>query len=213
MPIVDAATHGHESAHYLALGDSYTIGEGVDDDGRWPVQLAALLRKRGITIAHPQVIARTGWTTAELSAAIDEEQAQGQLQPNYRLVSLLIGVNNEYRGASVHDYAADFARLLDRAIGFAGGHPGHVLVVSIPDWGSTPFALGSGRDRSRISREIDQFNAVAATLCKQRGATWVNITDITRNPASANLLVADGLHPSGQMYRLWVDRILATLPM
>ena len=199
------------AADYLALGDSYTIGEGVDEDDRWPVQLAAALRGRGVTLTHPHIIARTGWTTDELSAAIDQEQAQGQLQPAYRLVSLLIGVNDQYRGADVKTYALQFAALLDRAIGFAGGDPGQVLVLSIPDWSVTPFARGAGRDRAHIGEQIDQFNAAAAAICQHRSATWMDITDLTRMPSYSGLLVDDGLHPSGPMYRLWVERILFAL--
>jgi lysophospholipase L1-like esterase len=197
-------------ADYLALGDSYTIGEGVDDDARWPVQLAAALRARGITLAHPHIIARTGWTTDELAAAIDAEQAQGQLGERYRLVSLLIGVNDQYRGGSVADYQTRFEALLARAIAFAGGQPANVLVLSIPDWGVTPFA--TGRDRAAIAREIDGFNAAAAAICARQHVPWVDITGLTRMPAHAQLLVDDGLHPSGPMYRLWVEQILATLP-
>lgn len=192
---------------FLALGDSYTIGEGVGDDQRWPVQLAAALRARGIAIAHPQVIARSGWSTEELSAAIDEAQAQGQLLPRYGLVSLLIGVNDQYRGRSVADYGAPFTRLLERAIAFAGGDPAQVLVVSIPDWGATPFAQASGRDRGHIASEIDAYNALAAATCKERGVSWIDITDLTRRAELAHEVVADSLHPSAGMYALWVERI------
>jgi len=201
------AAHGTGPVDFLALGDSYTIGEGVGDDQRWPVQLAAGLRARGIAIAHPHVIARSGWSTDELSAAIDEEQAQEQLLPRYGLVSLLIGVNDQYRGRSVADYAAPFSRLLERAIGFAGGDPAHVLVVSIPDWGVTPFAQASGRDRAHIASEIDAYNAVAAASCQERGVSWVDVTDLTRQGDLAHELVSDGLHPSGAMYARWVERI------
>lgn len=201
------ATQETGPVDFLALGDSYTIGEGVDDDERWPVQLAAALRARGVAIAHPHIIAKSGWSTDELSAAIDAEQAQEQLSPTYGLVSLLIGVNNQYRGRSVDDYAAEFSRLLERAIAFAAGMPARVLVLSIPDWGCTPFAQASGRDRDQIAREIDQYNAVAAAQCRQRGASWLDITDLTRAPELAQLLVPDGLHPSGAMYALWVERI------
>jgi lysophospholipase L1-like esterase len=200
------------SAGYLALGDSYTIGEGVEDDARWPVQLAAALRARGYSLAHPHLIAQTGWSTDELSAAIDQEQAQGQLQPPYRLVSLLIGVNDQYRGGGAEDYAPRFAALLERAIGFAGGDPSHVLALSIPDWGVTPFARSAGRDRGHIAEQIDQFNRAAAAICEVRQVTWVDITGLTRMPEHAGLLVDDGLHPSGPMYRLWVERILSALP-
>jgi lysophospholipase L1-like esterase len=205
------AAQGTVPAEYLALGDSYTIGEGVEDDMRWPVQLAAALRERGVAIAHPHIIARSGWTTDELSAAIDEEEAQGQLQPPYGLVSLLIGVNDQYRGRSVDEYLPQFSRLLDRAIGFAGGDPAHVLAVSIPDWGTTPFAQASGRDRRHIAREIDEFNAAAEAYCVQRGVTWVGITDLTRVPELAHLVVNDSLHPSGEMYTLWAVRIQAAM--
>ena len=192
---------------FLALGDSYTIGEGVEDEQRWPVQLAAVLRARGVAIAHPQIIARSGWTTDELSDAIDAEDAHGNLQPHYDLVSLQIGVNNQYRGRSVEDYREEFSRLFERAVAFAGGDPAHVLVLSIPDWGTTPFAQASGRDRAQIAREIDEYNDVAAALCHRRGATWLDITDLTRRPDLTGELVADGLHPSAAMYTLWADRI------
>lgn len=210
MPPV--AAHPPAPTEYLALGDSYSIGEGVRDDQRWPVQLAAAMRARGIAIAHPHLIAKTGWTTDELSAAIDQEQKHGQLRKHYGLVSLLIGVNDQYRGSTAAEYAKKFSRLLDRAIALAAGDPKHVLVVSIPDWGATPFARASGRDRAQIAREIDQFNAVDASACHQRGVTWIDITDLTRAPKSAHLLVADGLHPSQEMYALWVARIQKALP-
>lgn len=198
---------GTAPVDFLALGDSYTIGEGVEDDQRWPVQLAAVLRAQGIPIAHPQIIARSGWSTDELSADIDLEDAHGNLQPRYDLVSLQIGVNNQYRGRSADDYGYEFARLFERAVALAGGDPAHVLVLSIPDWGVTPFAQASGRDRARIAGELDQYNALAAALCRQRGALWVNITELTRSSGLTHELVADGLHPSAEMYTLWVDRI------
>jgi len=198
---------GTAPVDFLALGDSYTIGEGVEDEQRWPVQLAALLRARGVATAHPQIIAKSGWTTDELSAAIDAEDAHGNLQPHYDLVSLQIGVNNQYRGRSGEDYGAEFSGLFERAVAFAGGDPSHVLVLSIPDWGTTPFAQAGGRDRAQIARDIDHYNDLAATLCHRRGATWVDITDLTRRPDLAHELVADGLHPSAAMYTLWVDRI------
>ncbi len=202
--IIDSGT---APVDYLALGDSYTIGEGVEDEQRWPVQLAAVLRARGVGMAHPQIVARSGWTTDELSAAIDAEDAHGNLQPHYALVSLQIGVNNQYRGRGVEDYREEFSRLFERAVGFAGGDPARVLVLSIPDWGMTPFAQASGRDRAQIAREIDEYNAAAEALCHRRGATWVDITDLTRRPDLADELVADGLHPSAAMYTLWVERI------
>ncbi|HEU0013481.1 MAG TPA: GDSL-type esterase/lipase family protein, partial [Longimicrobium sp.] len=140
---------GGGEMRFLALGDSYTIGEAVAEAERWPVRLAALLRERGMDVADPEIIARTGWTTDELSAAIDERDPQGP----YALVSLLIGVNNQYRGRSADEYRGEFAALLRRAIAFAGGDAGRVIVLSIPDWGVTPFA--EGRDRAAIAAEID----------------------------------------------------------
>ena len=201
------AGFGSAPMDFLALGDSYTIGEGVDDEERWPVQLAAALRAQGIAIGHPQIIARSGWTTDELSADIDAEDAHGNLQPRYDLVSLQIGVNNQYRGRSVEDYGVEFSGLFERAVAFAGGDPTRVLVLSIPDWGVTPFAQARGSDPAQVASEIDRYNDLAAALCRQRGATWVDITDLTRRPDLVHELVADGLHPSARMYALWVDRI------
>ena len=197
---------------FLALGDSYTIGEGVDPEARWPVQLAAVLRTRGIAIAQPQIIAKSGWSTDELLAAIDNAVAQGEVEPPYALVSLQIGVNNQYRGRSVDEYRAQFCVLLDLAIAFACGEPSRVLAVSIPDWGVTPYAQSAGRDRGQVAREIDAFNAVAEAVCRSRGVRWVDVTDLSRHPDHCHWLVADGLHPSADMYRLWVERIDRALP-
>jgi lysophospholipase L1-like esterase len=202
---------GEAALRFLALGDSYTIGESVDPDTRWPVQLAALLRERGIATAPPRIIARTGWTTDELAAAIDLEHPD----PSWDLVSLLIGVNNQYRRRSLDEYREQFNDLLARAIVLAGGRKGRVLVLSIPDWGVTPFAAGSGREPVRIGHEIDAFNAVAARACAARGVAFVDITPISRDPgAHADMLAADGLHPSAAQYSLWAQaaaRALADL--
>jgi len=185
---------------YLALGDSYTIGESVDESGRWPVQLAALLRERGVVIDAPKIIAKTGWTTDELSAAMDA----AQLQPRYGFVSLLIGVNNQYRGRALDEYEREFAALLARAITLAGDKPGRVLVLSIPDWGTTPFA--ADRDRAKVGREIDAFNAAARAECERRGVAYVDITGISRE--HADLVAGDGLHPSAAQYALWAKAAL-----
>ena len=206
---MSAGAHAYDQApaEYLALGDSYTIGEGVEDSERWPTRLAAALRARGIAIAHPHYIARSGWTSDELANAIDEEQLQRQLLPSYGLVSLQIGVNDQYRERDLGSFQLQFSALLERAIAFAGGKVKHVVVVSIPDWGHTPFAISSGRDRRQISAEIDRFNAAAAAFCHQRGVTWVDITDLSREPDAGQEVVADGLHPSPRMYARWVARI------
>ena len=181
---------------YLALGDSYTIGESVSADERFPVQLA-----KALNLGEPQIIAKTGWTTDELNAAIDAADPKGP----YDLVTLLIGVNNQYRGRSAEEYRTQFVGLLQRAIGFAGGNAKHVIVVSIPDWGLTPFA--EGRDRTKISREIDHFNAINREEAKRAGAKWVDITIISRRSDPA-LVAGDGLHPSGQQYAEWVRAIV-----
>ena len=193
------------AATYLALGDSYTIGEAVPEDGRWPVQLAA---RAGW--AAPNIIAQTGWTTDELSLAIDA----APLPARHDRVSLLIGVNNQYRGRTVANYAAEFRVLLDRAIGLAGGEAARVFVVSIPDWGVTAFAARDGRGRARIGREIDAFNAAARVACAARGVRFVDITPTSRDRGGdPAMLAADGLHPSAAMYARWVDDIAHTLPV
>jgi lysophospholipase L1-like esterase len=182
---------------YLALGDSYTIGEGVADAQRWPVRLVARLRHEGIAIDEPQIVATTGWTTDELSAAMDT----APLTPPYDLVSLLIGVNNQYRGRSVDEYRGEFQRLLDRAIELAGARRERVFVLSIPDWGVTAFGRQSGRDTAQIWRELDAYNAAARDLCTTRKVAWVDITALSRNWPGQ--VADDGLHPSGEQYSLW----------
>jgi len=190
---------------FLALGDSYTIGEAVAVEGRWPHQLAAALRAQGVDLADPQTIATTGWTTDELDAGIDAAAPQGP----FGFVSLLIGVNNKYRGRSLDEYRHQFEALLQRAIGFAGGDAGRVLVLSFPDWGATPFGAGSGRDLARVEIETDEFNAVAEVISTQRGVAFVDITDISRTHGTdPAMIAADGLHPSARMYALWAERAL-----
>jgi lysophospholipase L1-like esterase len=189
----------------LALGDSYTIGEGVATEDRWPMQLAALLRTHGLHVAEPKIIARTGWTTDELAAAI----ANADVKEHYDLVTVQIGVNNQFRGGSVDEYRAQFGALLARAIGFAGGRASHVIVVSIPDWGQTPFA--ARRNRGRIGLDIDAFNAVNRDETARSGSRYVDITTISRRAADeADLVVADKLHPSARMYAEWVRAIAPT---
>ena len=139
------------AASYLALGDSYTIGEGVTAPERWPNQLADMLRKNGVDVGEPEIVAKTGWTTDELSAAMDAHR----FSLPYRLVTLLIGVNNQYRGRDLDNYRAEFQKLLQRAIDLAGGNAQRVVVVSIPDWGVTKFGRESGRDTTEIARQLD----------------------------------------------------------
>jgi lysophospholipase L1-like esterase len=192
-----------ETSRFLALGDSYTIGESVDTVNRWPELLAAELHIHGCAIEQPLIIARTGWTTDELDAAITQTNPVGP----FALVTLLIGVNNQYRGRSAEEYRGEFRRLLLRAIDFAGGVSSRVIVISIPDWGVTPFA--GGRDRVRIASEIDAFNAISKEEAGLHGTRYVDITPLSRKAsAEQNLIAADGLHPSGVMYAGWVTCIL-----
>ena len=188
----------------LALGDSYTIGEGVAPDERWPLQLVARLRGEGVDIGESRIVATTGWTTDALSAAMET----ADFIPPYAMVTLLIGVNNQYRGRGVDEYRAQFRDLLQRAIRLAGGVAAHVIVVSIPDWGVTPFAAREGRDAAAVAREIDAFNVVASAEAASAGAARIDITAISRAAESRGELVGDGLHPSGAQYARWVEAIL-----
>jgi lysophospholipase L1-like esterase len=188
---------------FLALGDSYTIGEGERAARRWPVQLAALARQRGLFLAKPRIIARTGWTTAELQAAIKAANNH----KTYGLVSLLIGVNNQYQGQSVALYRTEFRDLLATAIHFAGGQPRQVVVLSIPDWGVTPFA--HDRNQPQIAREIDQFNLTAHEECQHADVAFVDITPLTRAAADIeNQFTADGLHYTGAQMQQWATLAL-----
>ncbi|HEY2346816.1 MAG TPA: GDSL-type esterase/lipase family protein [Xanthomonadaceae bacterium] len=195
---------------FLALGDSYTIGEAVGEHDRWPVQLVARLRALGVTLDDPQIIATTGWTTDELSAAMD----RSHFDPPYALVTLMIGVNNQYRGRDLHEYAEQFDALLARAIHLAGDDATRVIVLSIPDWGATPFGQASGRDLATIAAQIDAFNASAQAGTRVRGAAWVDVTPVSREVAhDASLAAHDGLHPSPSMYAKWVDLVLPAAQM
>lgn len=197
------ATDAKMSMRFLALGDSYTIGESVPESERWPVQLVELLRARGLAVGDPEIIARTGWTTDELAAGIDEARPKGP----YDLVSLLIGVNNQYRDRPSDEYRQEFRALLERAVAFAGGDPRRVVVLSIPDWGATPFA--EGRDRAKIRAEIDTFNAINREEAGRAGARYVDVTPQTRQAMGDPALVAgDGLHPSGTSYSRWAELVL-----
>ena len=190
---------------YLALGDSYTIGEGVAEDGRWPAVLARALRAEGVALDDPRIIATTGWTTDELAAAIDAAEPLGE----WDFVSLLVGVNNQYRGRSLENYREEFTTLLQRAISLARGRAERVLVLAIPDWGVTPFGATSGRDVAQVGRELDAFNAAAAAICAAHGVAFVDIAPVARERgAEAAMLAGDGLHPSAAMYALWAAQAL-----
>ena len=195
---------------YLALGDSYTIGQGVPENERWPVLLADTLRKRGLEIEDPQIIARTGWTTAELKSGIAQAKPEGP----FDLVSLLIGVNNQYRGVSrgytLEGYRQEFEELLQMAIDFAGGDPEKVFVVSIPDYSVTPFVAQTSKQKA--SREIDEYNQVNLEISLSKGVSYFNITPVSRlAQQDPELLAGDRLHPSGKMYRMWVDAMAGEL--
>lgn len=193
---------------YLALGDSYTIGESVAQGSSFPYQLAARLNSLGIKVGVPKIIAKTGWTTSELRDAIKAEV----LNTKFDIVTLLIGVNNQYRGNSIDTYRTEFRELMQTAIGLAGGNKAHVFVVSIPDWGATPFGTQSGRGVQRIAKEIDAFNAVNKEETLKEGISYTDITAGSRNAATDNSLVAeDGLHPSGLMYRDWVTLLAPSI--
>lgn len=187
----------------LSLGDSYTIGEGVDPADRWPDRLVRGLRGRGFVVADPTIIARTGWTTDELSAAIDQTAPRG----SFDLVTLLVGVNDQYRGRLAAEYRGPFRALLERAVGFAASVPDRVIVLSIPDWSVTPFA--SGRDRRRIAVEIEEYNAINSEEAHRTGAHYVDVTRLSKNAANdPSLLADDGLHPSARMYEMWAEIVL-----
>ena len=190
------------TAGFLALGDSYTIGEGVDAGSNWPAQLVARLRAAGDEPGDAEIIATTGWTTDELAAAIEQSRPAG----SRLLVSLLIGVNNQYRGRGLDDYAVEYSGLLEQAIRFARGDARRVVCVSIPDWGITPFAAAKAVDAARVAREIDAFNARARRIAVGQSAHWVDITGLSRGIAR-DMLATDGLHPSAQQYALWAERI------
>ncbi|ETZ19667.1 hypothetical protein N824_09355 [Pedobacter sp. V48] len=187
--------------NYLALGDSYTIGESVERYENFPNQLANELTKKGLIITPPIIVARTGWTTSELQSGIKDSGAPGH---KFDIVTLLIGVNNQYRGESKDVYRKEFKELLQIAINFTKDKKSHVFVVSIPDWGVTPYGLNSGRDPEIIAKEIDAFNAINKEETLAAGLNYTDITPASRLALSDKTLVAkDGLHPSGKMYAGW----------
>jgi lysophospholipase L1-like esterase len=195
-----------EKYYYLAIGDSYTIGESLPAIENFPNQVVSSMLNNAKAFMPARIIAKTGWTTDELEAGIVAANTTEPLRTSYDFVSLLIGVNNQYRGRSVDGYKPEFEALLQKAISYAGGKADRVLVLSIPDWGVTPFA--SGRDRAQIAREIDAYNAANKALALHYKVHYIDITPWTREAATDNsLLAADGLHPSGKEYRRWAERI------
>ncbi len=187
---------------YLALGDSYTIGEQVPFAENYPNQVVQLLRRDGYVVHAPEIVARTGWTTDELQFGINNRI----FLPSYDLVTLLIGVNNQYRGRSVEEYEEQFSALLEQAQAFAGNRKERVAVLSIPDWGITPFA--ATKDPLKISQEIDRYNEVNRRLTTAAGIHYIYITGLTREAQNdPSLLAADGLHPSGKEYQRWAEEL------
>ncbi|MDZ7659330.1 SGNH/GDSL hydrolase family protein [Fodinibius sp.] len=196
----------YQEISFLALGDSYTIGESVDEEERWPVQLADSLRQHGYSVSPPDIIAETGWTTADLQQAIDEENPQS----NYDLVSLLIGVNNQYQGLNFEQFEQEFEELLSQAITFAGDDTADVFVVSIPNYGATPF--GQIRNPEQIRQELKQYNETAESIAQEYEITFIDITPISEKALdNPELTASDDLHPSGKMYQLWVSKMLPSI--
>jgi acyl-CoA thioesterase-1 len=187
-----------DSYSYLALGDSYTIGESVKESERWPVQLYKSLKNK---ISYPTIIAKSGWTTDQLIDTLNKTKFK-----NYDFVSLLIGVNNQYRGRSTESFKKDFIELLERSIKYANGNKERVFVVSIPDWGVTPFA--NGKDRNIIEKEINEFNNIISEECSINEIKFFDVTQNSRTALQNKSLIAeDGLHPSKKMYKQWVKII------
>ncbi|HTD93449.1 MAG TPA: SGNH/GDSL hydrolase family protein [Chitinophagaceae bacterium] len=189
---------------YLALGDSYTIGELVKPEDNFPNQVVRLLHEKGIEVNPPRIVAKTGWTTDELQAAMEN----ASLKKSYDFVTLLIGVNNQYRGLKVVDYIPQFESLLKQAISYAGNDTAHVAVLSIPDWGATPFAYG--RDRKLIASEIEEYNAAAKLVAEKYHIYFVDITTNSKQALEDHSLVtSDGLHPSPKEYSRWAEQAVA----
>jgi lysophospholipase L1-like esterase len=194
-----------DEVKFLALGDSYTIGQSVAASARWPAQLIDSIRAEGINASDARIIATTGWTTDNLELGI----TRADLSNDFNLVSLLIGVNDFYQRGTVEAYIPKFKGLLNTAVMLAGGDKSRVFVVSIPDYGFTPFGQS---DRPAISAGIDAFNAANKIVTDEMGILYVDITDISRRGLDQPDLVAgDGLHPSAKQYTLWVRRILQNM--
>lgn len=189
----------------LALGDSYTIGHGVDEQESWPEQLKERLKANGIPIEAVDIIARSGWTSRDLLTAVE----RSKLNNEYDVVLVLIGANDQFQGRPVNDYSRDLKALLRKAVVFSKDRPSHVILVSVPDWAFSPYA--AGWDPKEISAQIDEFNQAAKDLADVSGLRWVNITALSREMTGSFVYIADGLHPTGETYAAWVDVILTVV--
>lgn len=196
----------NRSIQFLALGDSYTAGTGVSVEESWPRQAARVLRSRGTPIQTPRIIAHHGWTSADLLQALEEQD----LPSGWDLISLLIGVNDHYQGDSPADYRSRFRELLEWSISLAADRADHVLILSIPDWSVTPFA--ADLDRNQLRADLEKFNRINRKLTHRAGANYLDITPLSRRASlTPGGLVEDGLHPSGQQYRVWAAEITAAV--
>jgi lysophospholipase L1-like esterase len=190
------------SFSYLALGDSYTIGESVPLHDSFPYIVAQILREKNIHIQAPEIVAKTGWTTFELA----EHILHHKLQDKYDFVTLLIGVNNQYRGLKSTEYMEEFEFLLKKAIQYADSKAAHVIVLSIPDWGHTTFA--KDQDEKKIATEIDEFNAINKKISASHQVQYIDITGETRKAKNDKTLLAkDGLHYSGEAHKIWAEKV------
>jgi len=191
---------------YLALGDSYTIGHSLPIAENFPNQTVQLLSTAGYDIDSPTVVAKTGWTCEELQWGMKNRS----LQNRYDIVSLLIGVNDQYRGGKIEDYGIQFEELVKQAVELANKNPAHVFVLSIPDWGATPFA--EGQDCKLIAKELDSFNHINKALAKKMNVNYIDITPGSREVSQDHTLVAaDGLHPSAKEYKRWAEKLAASI--
>lgn len=206
-PVIPVVKDTMSPRSFLALGDSYTIGKSVTEAERFPVQTTIVLNNQGINFNVPEIIARTGWTTGNLLGSL---AIAAPVKPTYDIVTLLIGVNNQYQHRTQQEYADEFLILLNKAIQYAGNNKKRVIVLSIPDYSVTPYASGS--DKALIAKEIDEFNAINKKIAEQAGVHYLDITGFTRMAeANASLIATDGLHPSGLEYAVWANELVPVI--
>ena len=201
---IDLINSSNSKFSFLALGDSYTIGEGVNENERWPNQFIEVAYENGLDFAKPKIVAETGWKTYDLLNAI----SQTNFTQKYDYVSLLIGVNNQFNSRSIDEFEEDLSKLMDKMNSLKKSN-GNIIIISIPDWGYTPF--GNSYNREKISSEINLFNNSLITFANSYGLKYVDVTEISRRAINeSNLLASDNLHPSGLMYLEWAKKIYET---